>query len=162
MTEPPAAPGTPPPQPAAGTSTGQPSGAVMTAGILQIVIGGLIALFTLYGMVAAGGAVFAVGAAAGMVIIILLYGLAQLLAGIFTVQRKNVGRILGMVLGVIGALLFLLGMISSFNQTTGFDFETGQVTSGMNVGGVIINLLLMAANVVIVILLARNGREFTR
>lgn len=150
---------------------GRGSGAVTTAGVLQIIVGSLIAVFSLYGLIAIQGASGAlpeesrglVGAATGVVVIILLYALAQLVAGIFTLQRKGVGRILGIVLSAIGTLIFLWGLIQAFQpQVTGFDTQTGAITTGVNFASVLTSLLLLAANLVILVMLARKGEEFIR
>jgi hypothetical protein len=152
-------------------------GAVV-AGVLLVIFGLLLSLI--------GGALFAVGASVdldelarqvqgdlrvtqalrdawslvtGASLAVLVAGLLQLLAGILVFLHKSLGRVLGILFGLIGAVLFGL---MAFGLWQGGRFVTDEgtavdVTSNAAVLGGLALLYLF-----IFVVLAAGGRHFRR
>ncbi|HEY7463080.1 MAG TPA: hypothetical protein VH987_01405 [Candidatus Limnocylindria bacterium] len=137
-------------------------GMVTAAGIVMIVLGVLVTLFGLLFLIAGafvGGAGNAIetqvpglpanmaGAVAGVIIvfaiIFLAFGILDIVAGANVMGGKGWARITGIVLAVILGLLSLLGL--------------GNPDQG---GGIIITLLLIAANVFVIWALVTTGSWF--
>jgi hypothetical protein len=159
---PPAAPPAPsaPPAPAAPRRPGS----VTASGVLLIVLGLLIALF---GVMAAivGAALPALRSSPDFIdqvgtlpesfgtfvlllgAILLAWGVAEVLAGAFVLQRRTWARIAGIVVGILGALAGLAGSLP------------GQ--DGVNVLGLAISLLWVAAHVYAILVLIRVGAWFS-
>jgi hypothetical protein len=139
-------------------------GAVTAAGVVLIVLGVLIALlgilFVLGGSLignmgdapelqdqlegvpaAFGGILATIG------VIVVLYGLGQIVTGIFVLPGRSWARIAGLILAVLGGLLALVGMLPS-----------GQ--DGVNAGSILVSLVVLAAYAYTAWALATNGRWF--
>jgi hypothetical protein len=157
-TPPPPAFQAPPPAPAPLERPGM----VTTAAIVMIVLGVLIVLFGLLFMLA--GAVFtgaqgtpelegagippgmagvAGGFLIGIAVIVLAIGILDIVAGAQVLSGKGWARITGIVLAVVLALFGLLGLFG-----------------GGDPSGLIVSVILIAANVFIVWGLASGGRWF--
>jgi hypothetical protein len=146
---------------------------VTASAVLLIVLGALYALFGVL-IVAGGGALTDLFGGLGGVIIVLglvvlAFGVLDVIAGIKVLGLSSGWRIGGIILTAIGGLFALIGTIGSFSggdpQFTGIDPETFQPITeagGVNISGIIFGLLFLAANVVTLVLLARNGRVFVR
>jgi hypothetical protein len=139
--------------------------AVTAAGIILIVLGILIGLigllFVLVGVaypamqnspdlvgelgpLPEGFGVFILGIG----LVLLAWGVAEALAGIFSLQRRTWARITGIVVGVLGALG---GLASSIPPPT-----------GANVAVIVIALLFLGAHVYVIWVLVRSGAWFSR
>ncbi len=116
-------------------------GGVTFAGIFLIVIGVLMllgaALFFMGGALlgGSGGAGEASGLFAAMAgiagVLLLVWGLANLLGGIGALQGKGWGRVTGIVVSVIAVVLGILGLVTSLGQ-------------GVEPSGLVINVLILA------------------
>jgi len=149
--------------------SGPPQGSILVtlSGILLIVIGLLVGLI--------GVAVLVIGAIARRIfddavangtlagtsadvvdflrgilivlgLIIGLYGLGQLIAGLGVLMKRQWGRILGILLAILPALLFTLALPGAAGRDTA--------------GGLIVVLVLAVANWFIIVALATGGRAF--
>lgn len=166
MTEPPMdQPATPPPPP---PHAARPA-SVTAASVVLIVIGVIYAIFGVVAMIGGGAAVDLVGGGLGGVVIVVglvvvIFGVLDVISGIKVLGLSSGWRIAGIVLASIGALFALIGLISSF--TAGqqqFDFTTGEVTGGgLSVSSLITSLIFLAANIYVIVALARAGRLFAR
>jgi len=106
-------------------------GSIGDAPDLQDQLGGIPSAF--------GGFVATIG------IIVVIYGLAQIVAGIYVFPGKSWARITGLILAVLGALFGLLGVIPG---------------EGSNAGGIVVSLVVLAAYAFSAWALATNGRWF--
>lgn len=139
-------------------------GLVTTAAIVLIVLGVLTAIAGLFALLAASlfssgmeipgmeqfgeGAAGAVGGILIVIgVVIIAFGVLQVLSGINLFSARSWARILGIVLAVIGGLFGLLAVIPS---------------SGANNSSPVFGLILLAANVFVIWVLATTGRYFTR
>jgi hypothetical protein len=173
---PPPPPGPPPPgQPPGGPvyggapAYGARPGGVTAGAIVLIILGALYAIFGLIAMIG-GGAVAGQfsGAAGGVIIvvglIVVAFGVLDIISGARILGLSSGWRIAGIVLASIGALFALLGTIGGF--TGGgqeIDPQTFEVVStGPSIGAIIFGLLFLAANVFVIVQLARHGRYFVR
>ena len=163
---PPAGP-PPPPPPAGRPAVGIRPGGVTAAAVVLIILGVIYALF---GVIAAigGGAVGDLlgGAFAGAVIaigiVVVIFGVLEVIAGIRILGLSQGWRIGGIVLASIGAVFSLISLIGAFSGQQEFDFETGQITQGgINAGSLIFALIFLAANLFVIIQLARSRAAFT-
>jgi hypothetical protein len=139
-------------------------GLVTAAGVLLIVLGVLTLIIGVVGLL--GAAMFAgaagslgetadapagfgnmMGAFAGLVVVFVIlifaWGVLQIVAGAKSLSGRNWARITGIVIGVIGVLLFLAGLA---NPDAG--------------GGLIVSIVIAAAYAFIVIALAMGGSWF--
>lgn len=154
----------PPPQQQAGwapsgyaTAPSRPGG-VTFAGIFLIVMGviGLLAAALLFmGTAILGGAagdlgefggVFA-GFAAFAAILSLVWGLANLLGGIGSLQGKSWGRATGIVIAVIAVIFGVIGLL-------------GSLGAGIDASSLVINLVVVAAYVATAWALIQAGAYF--
>lgn len=158
-------PGSPPPGYQWSPAGPPPRPGMVTAGaIVLLVLGVLTAIVGLFALLAAS--VFTsgmdipgmeqfgenmAGAIGGMIAIIggviIVFGILQVVSGINLFSARSWARILGIVLGVIGALFGLLALVPSGNT---------------NGGSPIFGLVLLLANGFVVWALATTGRYFTR
>jgi hypothetical protein len=138
-------------------------GAVTAAGVVLIVCGVLVGLlgllFVLGGSLigsmgdvpelqdqlagvpaAFGGFIATIG------LIVVIYGIAQIVTGIYVFPGKSWARITGLILAVLGGLLALLGMLPG--------------EQGVNASGILVSLLVLAAYAFTAWALATNGRWF--
>ncbi|HEV3474113.1 MAG TPA: hypothetical protein VG602_01950 [Actinomycetota bacterium] len=161
----------PPPPPAYGRPAGARPAPVTTSAVLLIVLGSLYALFGVLIVVGGGALADFIGGFAGVAIalglVVVAFGVLDIVAGVKVLGLSSGWRIGGIVLSAIGALFALIGTIGSFSgqETATLDPETFQVvteSAGPNIGGIIFGLLFLAANVIALVLLARNGRAFVR
>jgi hypothetical protein len=161
-------PPSPPPSiagpPPAATGVMQRPGMVTGAGITMIVLGALIVLFGLIALVAGafvGGAADQIniqapgfggmaGAFAGVIIVFALIllgiGILDIVSGANVLGRRSWARITGIVLAAILGLLSLPGL-----------FGGGDANRG---GGIVVSLILVAANAFIIWALATTGSWF--
>ncbi|MBA3728524.1 MAG: hypothetical protein H0W94_04895 [Actinobacteria bacterium] len=152
-------------------------GGVTAAAVILIILGALACIF---GLIAIIGA-FAVqglfedfalggierGTVTGVLVVVAIlllgYGVTTLISGIKTLGLNNAWRVTGIVMASIGAAFWLLGFVGSFSSADEIDFETSTFTSGgPNYGSMALSLAMLALNVVVIVLLAKNGRVFTR
>jgi hypothetical protein len=173
---PPPPPGPPPPgQPSGGPvyggapAYGARPGGVTAGAIVLIILGALYAIFGLIAMIGGGAVAGQLSGAAGGVIIVVglivvAFGVLDIISGAKILGLSSGWRIAGIVLASIGALFALLGTIGGF--TGGgqeLDPQTFEVVStGPSIGAIIFGLLFLAANVFVIVQLARYGRYFVR
>jgi hypothetical protein len=171
-----------------------PSGLLVAAAVIQLVIATLVGLFGLLFVflgaaigqmqdlfsqsglsaeqtrvvVSVGGVVlFAFGGIA------LAVALAHLLSGIGVLKRWGWARILGIVMSVLGALLWLLILVSnllaatqripaSYLSNSGLTVEEYRRLAGASsVAGVVIAAITLAAYIFVLVVLIRRGSEFS-
>jgi hypothetical protein len=176
---PPPPPGSQPPAGYGAPQYGQygpgPAGAkppgVTGAGVTLIIAGVLWALLgAIIGI--AGGAIVgsfseAGGAVIGIAVLIVAMGVLDIISGVKVIGLNAGWRIGGIVLAAIGSLLSLLFLLGSFQgqdelQIDPSTFEISTVSSGPNIGGLILSLVLLGVNVAALIMVARTGRAFQR
>jgi hypothetical protein len=138
-------------------------GAVTAAGVVLIVSGVLVGLLGLL-FVLGGSLIGSMGDApelqdqlagvppafggfiATIGLIVVIYGIAQIVTGIYVFPGKSWARIAGLILAVLGGLLALLGMLPG--------------EQGVNAVGIVVSLLVVAAYAFTAWALATNGRWF--
>jgi hypothetical protein len=143
-------------------------GGLTAAAIVLIILGALYAIFGVLAMIGGGAVAGQFGGIGGAVIligvIVLAFGVMDIISGAKILGLSSGWRIAGIVLASIGALFALLGTLGGF--TGGgqeLDPQTFEVvSSGPNIGAIIFGLLFLAANVFVIVQLARNGRYFVR
>lgn len=181
----------PVPQPAAGA--GAASGAVVAAGVILLVIATLLMIFGVFAIL--GGAmmgqignltgdngltqeqadalmqvgrtfIFVFGGVA------LVIGLAHLASGIGVLRRRGWARILGLVMSVLGVLIWLLLLVSSalagnqpipanYLQDSGLTLEQYRAITGTGwIVGMAFSAVGLAAYAFVTVVLIRRGREF--
>lgn len=179
-----------PPPPAGAVRSpgaGRP-GAVTAAGVMLIILGALAALggilFVLGGAFLASadvGEQFAdqfggqfvdlVGAATGILIVLgllaVVYAVFKIIAGAKVFGLSNGWRITGIVLcavAIVGWIFSLIGAITGGEEARfepgSLDFTT--VSTGPSIGGIVVAILFLAANITTLVLLARTGSAFRR
>jgi hypothetical protein len=166
---------------------GRPS-SVTAGGVLLIVLGSLAGLG---GLLFIMGGVFLVsadfdevigsqvtgpfrdlfGAAVGIFIVFgvlaIVYAVFKIIAGAKVLALRNGWRIAGIVLcavACVGWVISLIGAIQGSDEAQ-FDLGTSEfstVATGPSIGGIIVALLFLAANVITIVLLARSGQAFRR
>jgi hypothetical protein len=181
-------PGGPLGQPAPG-AYGQPAypstyrparpGSVTAAGVLLIVLGSFAGLGgILFGLGGAllTGANFAadlgpfgdIGRAAGgifigIAVVVIVYAVFKIIAGAKVLGLRNGWRITGMVLCAVAIIGWIVSIIGAFQEQQTLDPTTFEVTTtGPNIGGIILPVIFLIANVVTLVLLARAGQAFRR
>jgi hypothetical protein len=141
-------------------------GGVTTAAVLLIILGALTALGGIIVMIGGGAIAGAFGGLGGVVIVIgllvLAYAVFEIIAGIKVLGLSSGWRIAGIVLAAIGAVFSVISLIGSFSAEDRIDPSTFEISSGPNIGSIIFNLIFLTLYVLVVALLARNGRAFTR
>ena len=170
--QPPVPPPPPPGTPYAGPPAGARPGSVTGAAVVLIILGVLYALIGVLVVVGGGAAsdLFGggvAGAAIAIGVVIIAYGVLDIISGIKVLGLSPGWRIGGIVLTAIGALLALLGTIGAFAgsdelQIDPNTLEFTTVSTGPSAGGIIFGLLFLAGNVIAMILLIRSGRAFVR
>jgi len=95
-------------------------------------------------------------------VLVLAYAVFEIIAGIKVLGLSSGWRIAGIILAAIGAVFSVISLIGSFSGQDQLDPDTFEITSGPNVGGIIFNLIFLTMYVLVVVLLARNSRAFTR
>lgn len=159
---------TPPPQPASGwaqnehaTGPARPSG-VTLAGVFYIAVGVLVTLFG-FGVLVVGQAIGGLegvlevpglaGAASGVVTVlaalILVLGILFFVSGVGVLLGKNWARLIGMTVGVIGAVIGVLSVIGALSQLE----EIG-------IAGLLIWVLITILFIASVWALGRSGTYF--
>ena len=181
------------PSPQAASGTGGTSGAVVAAGVILLVIATLLSIFGVFAIL--GGAMMGQisnlsgktglteeQAAALMQVgrtfifvfggVALAIGLAHLVSGIGVLRRRGWARILGLVMSVLGVLLWLLVLVSSVLAGTqpipaGYLQDAGltiQEYRSMTAVGWMVGLgfaaVGLAAYAYVLVVLIRRGREF--
>jgi hypothetical protein len=182
---PPPAQGPPAPgYPAPGYQAGRPArpGSVTAAGVLLIILGSFAALGGIFVMIGAaflatadfgelapGFDVF--GAAAGIAvvlgIVVLVYATFKIISGAKVLALRNGWRIAGIVLCAVAIVGWILSLISAFQggESGQFDpntLEFTTVSTGPNIGGIVLSAILLATNIITLVLLARSGEAFRR
>jgi hypothetical protein len=179
-----------PPVPSGGSGT---SGAVVAAGVILLVIATLLGIFGIFAIL--GGAVMGqisnlsgqtglteeqanalmtVGRTFIFVFggVALAIGLAHLLSGIGVLRRRGWARILGLVMSVLGVLLWLLVLASSvlagtqpipagYLQDSALTIGEYRAITGTGwIVGMAFSAVGLAANAYVMAVLIRRGREF--
>jgi hypothetical protein len=135
---------------------------------MLIVLGGLTALGGILIMIGGGALAGTFGGLGGIVIVAglvaLAYAVMEIISGAKILGLSPGWRIAGIVLSAVGAVFSLISLINNFSAgEPEFDPNTFEFSSGgPNIGGIIFNLLFLAAYVVVIWLLARNSRAFVR
>jgi hypothetical protein len=172
---------------------GGASGAVMGAGVILLVISALVGIFSLFALFA--GAIMGqmsglyrdsgltdeqirIATGLGRVVVLAVGGiglalaLAHLLSGIGVLKRRGWARILGLVLSVLGVVIWGLALVGSvvaavqpipagYLESSGLTIE--EYRSFARIGtvvGLVITAVALSAYVFILVVLARRGREF--
>jgi hypothetical protein len=160
---PPPPPPPPPAQPPGGPVYGgvpaygaRPSG-VTAAAVVMFVVGGLrsvLGLIALIAVIGAGGQLSGIpgaGAFIGVAVIIVLITIGaavlQILGGTHTLRLRRRGRAIGLTGTIIGLAIGVLGLVGGASD--------GQA------GALVVTLLFIIGDVVIIVLLAQNGRYLT-
>lgn len=181
------------PTPAAVSRPG-PSGALVAAAVIQLVIAtlaGLLGLLLVF-LGAAIGQMHELFSQSGLSaeetrllvnvggIVLLVFGglalavaLAHLLSGIGVLKRWGWARILGIVMSVLGVLIWLLILVSnllaatqripaSYLSNSGLTVEEYRRLAGASsVAGVVIAAIVLAAYTFVLVVLSRRGSEFS-
>jgi hypothetical protein len=170
-------PSGPPPPPSGYQPAGYPPpgyqattrpGGVTAAAIMLIVLGGLTAIGGILIMIGGGALAGAFGGLGGIVIVFgliaLAYAILEIISGAKILGLSPGWRIWGIVLAAVGAVFTVISLIGNFSGgDPEFDPNTFQFSSGgPNWGGIIFNLLFLAAYIVVIVLLVRNSRAFVR
>jgi hypothetical protein len=151
-------------------------GGVTTAAVLLIILGALACLLgviLVIGAIVAGSALeeagfgniggAATGVLAVLAVLVLGFGIAQIISGARVLKLSNGWRVTGIVLTSLEAVLFLFGVIGAFARDEEIDSVSGPVRStGPDVGSIIFSLIFLVACVITIVLLAKNGRAFKR
>jgi membrane protease YdiL (CAAX protease family) len=155
----------PSPQPPA---VGGASGTVVAAGVILLVIAALAGLLGILALLGGASRTFVIvfGGVA------LAIGLAHLLSGIGVLRRRSWARILGLVMSVLGVLLWGLILVSTL-AASGQPIPAGYLEDrGMTVEeyravvrtgwivGVSLSGIALAFYTFVVVVLIRQGREF--
>ena len=172
---------------------GGASGAVMGAGVTLLVISALVGILSLFALFA--GAIMGemsglyrdsgltdeqirIATGLGRVVILAVGGVglalavAHLLSGIGVLRRRGWARILGLVLSVLGVVIWGLALVGSvvaavqpipagYLESSGLTIE--EYRSFARIGtvvGLVITTVALAAYLFILVVLARRGREF--
>jgi hypothetical protein len=155
-------------------------GGVTAAGILLIILGAFAALGGI--LFAFGGAFLAsadfedqfggqfgdiFGAAGGVLIVlgivVIAYAVFKIIAGAKVLRLRNGWRIAGIVLCAVAIVGWILSLISAFQGQQTIDPNTFETTqAGANIGGIVLAVIFLAANLTTLILLARSGQVFRR
>ena len=181
----------PTPQPSA---AGGPSGTVIAAGVILLVIAalaGLLGILALLGGAIMGqvstlpsgdsgltqeqfDAVMSMGRTFVLVFggVALAIGLAHLMSGIGVLRRRSWARILGLVMSVLGVLLWALILVgtlvasgqpvsAAYLADRGLTLEEYQAIARTSwIVGVSLSGIALAAYTFVVVVLIRQGREF--
>jgi hypothetical protein len=181
------------PSPPGVSAAGGASGGVVAAGVILLVIATLLLIFGIFAIL--GGAmmgqitnfsgetglteeqtaalvqvgrtfIFVFGGVA------LAMGLAHLVSGIGVLRRRGWARILGLVMSVLGVLLWLLVLVSSavagtqpipagYLQDSGLTVEEYRAIAGTGwIVGMAFSAVGLAAYAYVMVVLIRRGREF--
>jgi hypothetical protein len=135
---------------------------------MLIVLGAITALIGVLVMVGGGALAGTFGGLGGIVIVVGLiavaYGVMEIISGAKILGLSPGWRIAGIVLAAVAGVFSVFSLIQSFSSgEPEFDPNTFEFSSGgPNIGGIIINLLFLAAYVVVIWLLVKNSRAFVR
>ena len=184
----------PPTTSAAGAGASGASGGVVAAGVILLVIATLLGIFGILAILGGAligqisnlsgqtgltqeqaNALMTVGRTLIVVFggVALAMGLAHLLSGIGVLRRRGWARILGLVMGVLGVLLWLLVLASSvlaatqpipagYLQDSGLTIEEYRQIAGAGwIIGIAFAAIGLAAYTYVVVVLIRRGREFS-
>jgi len=184
----------PPTTSAAGAGASGASGGLVAAGVILLVIATLLGIFGILAILGGAligqisnlsgqtgltqeqaNALMTVGRTLIVVFggVALAMGLAHLLSGIGVLRRRGWARILGLVMGVLGVLLWLLVLASSvlaatqpipagYLQDSGLTIEEYRQIAGAGwIIGIAFAAIGLAAYTYVVVVLIRRGREFS-
>jgi hypothetical protein len=180
-------------QPPAVVAEGGASGAVVGAGVTLLVISALVGIFSLFALFA--GAIMGqmsglyrdsglteeqtrLALGLGRIVVLAIGGIglalavAHLVSGIGVLRRRGWARILGLVLSVLGVVIWGLALVGSvvtavqpipagYLESSGLTIE--EYRSFARIGtvvGVVITAVALAGYLFILVVLARRGREF--
>ena len=171
-----------------------PSGALVAAAVIQLVIATLVGLFGVLFVFlgAAMGQMQSIFSQSGLSaeetrllvnvggVLLLVFGgialavaLAHLLSGIGVLKRWGWARILGIVMSVLGVLIWLLILVSNLLAATqrisaGYLSSSGltveeyrRLAGASSVAGVVIAAITLAAYTFVLVVLIRRGNEFS-
>jgi hypothetical protein len=168
---------------------GGASGVVVGAGVILLVIAALVGIFSLFALLAGAmmGQMTGLSADSGLtdaqlavarvfVLVIGGIGLAlavtHLISGIGVLRRRGWARILGLVLSVLGVLIWGLALAGSlaaatqpipagYLESSGLTIEQYRSFARLGSGiGLVVTGLALASYLFILVVLARRGREF--
>jgi len=168
---------------------GSASGVVVGAGVILLVIAALVGIFSLFALFAGAimGQMTGLSADSGLtdaqlavarvfVLVIGGIGLAlavtHLISGIGVLRRRGWARILGLVLSVLGVLIWGLALAGSlaaatqpipagYLESSGLTIEQYRSFARLGSGiGLVVTGLALASYLFILVVLARRGREF--
>ncbi len=181
------------PTPVAPSASGSASGAVVGAGVILLVIATLLGIFGILAVFAGtimgqitnlsgqnglteeqANALMTVGRTFIFVFggVALAIGLAHLVSGIGVLRRRGWARILGLVMSVLGVLLWLLVLVSSalagtqpipasVLQDSGLTLEEYRAITGTGwIVGMAFSAVGLVAYTYVMVVLIRRGREF--
>ena len=172
---------------------GGASGAVVGAGVILLVISALVGIFALFALFA--GAIMGemsglyrdsgltdeqvrIASGLGRIVVLAVGGIglalavAHLLSGVGVLRRRGWARILGLVLAVLGVVIWGLALVGSvvaavqpipagYLESSGLTIE--EYRSFARIGtvvGLVITMVALSAYLFILVVLARRGREF--
>ncbi|MEO8638781.1 MAG: hypothetical protein ABI458_02560 [Chloroflexota bacterium] len=169
------------------------SGGVVAAGVILLVIATLLGIFGILAILGGAmigqisnlsgqtglteeqaNALMTVGRAFIFVLggVAVAIGLAHLLSGIGVLRRRGWARILGLVMSVLGVLVWLLVLVSSglaavqpipagYLQDSGLTVEEYRSIAGAGwIIGIVFAAIGLAAYTYVLVVLIRRGREF--
>lgn len=131
-------PGMPPPPPPMMPSKGNPSAKVTAAGVILLVLAGLVLLATLYLLTVLDDADLG-GTGTLLIGLSFVEGALNLVAGVLVLKRKNAGRIMGIALCALG-LAVTLAQIASLSPLA---------------------IIGIALRVIVIVMLAQTSSEFS-
>lgn len=168
---------------------GGASGVVVGAGVILLVIAALVGVFSLFALFAGAlmgqmtglygdsGLTDAQLALARVFVLVvggigLALAVAHLISGIGVLKRRGWARILGLVLSVLGVLIWGLALAGSlaaatqpipagYLESSGLTIEQYRSFARLGTGiGLVVTGIALASYLFILVVLARRGREF--
>lgn len=91
-----------------------------------------------------------------LAVLSLAYGIVKLVAGIRVLAGSNSWRVAGIVLAVMASALWVLALIGTLEGNNG----TPETTRGSAAGGAVLSAMFLAANILVIVFLARARAYF--